>query len=491
MAQSKGDLNDNIQVYIRKSQWKKALGELEKLYALDKGDPQVTLRMGDMCIKINDKDSAAKNYVKTASMFVKLGHVPKALATYKMILRIDPSLTGIQDKIDELLANTSNAAPASINKKDLKVDLKKAIPGLDEAAMSFPEPLPVKEPDDSPVYELNISSPAGGRTIELEQGDGPTFEIETGGGGGYGAMAPSPVSEGKKPVASAGGGGSIDLSPVSGELEFETGGISGGGAGSGDDGQPGSYGMMELDNGRADQAPLAGGVTLDPATDVADLDPPAGGGVVLEPDTDIPGMDAPYEVPEISPSSFSLNTSDVYNEPAFDEGATEEILAPPAPPADAAVETDEAEEAPAPKSGAIPLLFDLSHEETWDLLSKMKRLTFDTDIPVVREGEQGDALYIIRKGGVRVVTKMGEKEVVLANLGERDFFGEVSFLTGRPRTADIIANEPSEIMELSREDLDAVIRKHPKVAGVLKMFHESRVADTVASIKAVAKNFFK
>lgn len=75
-----------------------------------------------------------------------------------------------------------------------------------------------------------------------------------------------------------------------------------------------------------------------------------------------------------------------------------------------------------------------------------------------------------------------QKEVVLANLGEGEFFGEVSLLTGRPRTATILTNVDSELLELTRDDYERIASKYPHVKDVVQEFHQQRAYKTVEAM---------
>jgi cAMP-dependent protein kinase regulator len=127
------------------------------------------------------------------------------------------------------------------------------------------------------------------------------------------------------------------------------------------------------------------------------------------------------------------------------------------------------------------LFHDLSAEEFQQIIQKLSLRHYEEDTIVVQEGDPGDSLFIIVRGEVRVITKgrPAKKEVVLANLGEGDFFGEVSLLTGRPRTATIITNQDSELLELKKSDIEAIIAKYPNVKRVLEDFHRQRAYRTI------------
>ena len=129
------------------------------------------------------------------------------------------------------------------------------------------------------------------------------------------------------------------------------------------------------------------------------------------------------------------------------------------------------------------LLKDLTTEEFKQIVKKLNLRYFDEDTIVVKEGDPGDSLFIIVRGQVRVLTKdANQREVLLANLGEGEFFGEIALITGKPRTATIITNTTSELLELTRKDYDAVVAKHPHVKQVVEDFHLKRAYKTIEAL---------
>ena len=109
---------------------------------------------------------------------------------------------------------------------------------------------------------------------------------------------------------------------------------------------------------------------------------------------------------------------------------------------------------------------------------------------IISEGEPGTSMYIITSGEVKVYTRGSGQggSVYLAKLGEGDFFGEVSVLTGKPRTATITAATPTELLRLDKEKLDTALSKHPGVRKVLDDFYKKRAKHTVeAMIESLKK----
>jgi cAMP-dependent protein kinase regulator len=117
------------------------------------------------------------------------------------------------------------------------------------------------------------------------------------------------------------------------------------------------------------------------------------------------------------------------------------------------------------------------------VLASTELRSYDEGDIIVTEGERGSSLFLIVSGEVKVFTR-GERgeHVPLAELGPGDFFGEVSLLTGRPRTATITAKTEVTAIELAREDVDEITATHPGVDAVLKAFYERRAQQTVEAV---------
>ncbi len=104
---------------------------------------------------------------------------------------------------------------------------------------------------------------------------------------------------------------------------------------------------------------------------------------------------------------------------------------------------------------------------------------------IVKEGDSGDTFYLIRSGKVLVTTSKMDATGGVVNLGQMGpgaFFGEVSLLTNKPRTATVIAGQDVELMELSRENFNAIAERFPSVRKVVESYQKHRVQKTIRAL---------
>ncbi len=101
----------------------------------------------------------------------------------------------------------------------------------------------------------------------------------------------------------------------------------------------------------------------------------------------------------------------------------------------------------------ITLFKSIGQDYRKRLSSVLRRRSLKKGEVLFRKGDEGNVLYIVRKGSIKIVlpSKMGD-EAVLAVFSAGDFFGEMALLDGMPRSADAVALEPSELLALNRND---------------------------------------
>ena len=99
---------------------------------------------------------------------------------------------------------------------------------------------------------------------------------------------------------------------------------------------------------------------------------------------------------------------------------------------------------------------------------------------VFRQGDAGDAFYMVVQGGVRIVRGSTE----LALLGPREGFGEMAILDQETRSATAIAAGPTTLLRIDRDPFDRLIEQNPSVArGIYRMLTQ-RLRSTLAQVAA-------
>lgn len=117
------------------------------------------------------------------------------------------------------------------------------------------------------------------------------------------------------------------------------------------------------------------------------------------------------------------------------------------------------------KSLARRLLAAMPTEQAGRPHSVVQRKYFQPGDVVMRKGDPGDAMYVIMRGQVRIVLPSNDGgEALVATMDEGDFFGELSLIDGEPRSATIIATEPTETMVVYREGFQDFLRASPEIA---------------------------
>jgi Cyclic nucleotide-binding domain len=135
--------------------------------------------------------------------------------------------------------------------------------------------------------------------------------------------------------------------------------------------------------------------------------------------------------------------------------------------------------AAAPRPAAVPdspLFSDFSPDELVAVIQGLRLLSFEPGDILITEGEAGDSLFVLTEGVVKAfVRNPAGRSVKVREMPEGSFFGEISILSGTPRTATITAASRTELLELDRATLESICTSHPRVREVLQRFYDERV----------------
>ena len=113
----------------------------------------------------------------------------------------------------------------------------------------------------------------------------------------------------------------------------------------------------------------------------------------------------------------------------------------------------------------VPLFSTLKDEALQNIFSRGITRKFKKEEFIVRHGEEGDAMYLILKGSVKLtIFNENGKVMVLSNLREGDFFGELSLLDSQSRSCTVIAGTDCELFILTRKLFFTFIEERPALA---------------------------
>jgi len=132
----------------------------------------------------------------------------------------------------------------------------------------------------------------------------------------------------------------------------------------------------------------------------------------------------------------------------------------------------------------VSLFSDLPDDVLEALKANVELKEFDRGDVIIRQGEPGDSLYLIRAGFVKVRVGEGENERVFAYLKGGAYFGEMSLLRGEKRTADVVAVTRVELVKINAADFQGILEKFPEVKARL----EQVVADREKGTKEITRD---
>lgn len=161
---------------------------------------------------------------------------------------------------------------------------------------------------------------------------------------------------------------------------------------------------------------------------------------------------------------FAFPTRTIYM-----ESSPEEI------PADEFVDTT------SERLGKIQIFAPLSQEEIEKLAQASSARVYAPGESIVRMGQEGNSMFVIVRGSVKVQVPEDGRPKTVNELRENDFFGEMSLLTGQPRSATVVASEETEVLQIRKSALKPLFENNPElVKAICDIIEErQRLLDTV------------
>src|SRR5206468_201354 len=141
----------------------------------------------------------------------------------------------------------------------------------------------------------------------------------------------------------------------------------------------------------------------------------------------------------------------------------------------------------------VKLFAELSADSLTKLGSRLKVVEFPPSEVIVREGAPGVSMYLIKSGLVEVRKKDPATGIdfVVAQLTEGAAVGEMSLLTGKPRSATVTTVQPTVVFTLTRADFRNLLTQHPEISLGLARILAERLEDATKQVGIEYVNLFK
>jgi CRP-like cAMP-binding protein len=113
----------------------------------------------------------------------------------------------------------------------------------------------------------------------------------------------------------------------------------------------------------------------------------------------------------------------------------------------------------------VPLFKELKRRQLESLAQTVVTHDYDAGQDIVTQGESGVGLFVIGSGEAEVIhVRTDGSRAVVNVLGETDYFGELALLTEGPRTASVVATEPTQCLVLTRWNFLAALKGDAEMA---------------------------
>jgi CRP-like cAMP-binding protein len=113
-----------------------------------------------------------------------------------------------------------------------------------------------------------------------------------------------------------------------------------------------------------------------------------------------------------------------------------------------------------------PLWSGIGKQDFKAIVKMAKQHKFESGDTIVKKGEEGTGFYLVLDGAVEIRSNGN----TISRLGPGQFFGEMSIVDAQPRSADVVAVEPSRVLFLSAWSFKSLISERPRIA--VKMLQE-------------------
>ena len=131
----------------------------------------------------------------------------------------------------------------------------------------------------------------------------------------------------------------------------------------------------------------------------------------------------------------------------------------------------------------IPLFAKLEPSKLKLLAFTSERITYEADQVLFRQGDVGDAAYIIIEGAAKVLVDTDQGEIEVAALGRNDIVGEIAILCDVPRTATVKASAKTVTLRITKDLFFRLVAEFPEMSVEIMRELASRLEHTTQQLR--------
>jgi CRP-like cAMP-binding protein len=139
----------------------------------------------------------------------------------------------------------------------------------------------------------------------------------------------------------------------------------------------------------------------------------------------------------------------------------------------------------------VPLLSGIAEAKLKLLAFTSERLTYRCGDVLFRQGEEGDAAYVILQGRAVVLVETPNGEVKVAELAENSVVGEISIICNVARTATVRAETQLEVLRITKDNFSRLLSDFPEMTLEILRVLATRLSQTTAELSAERSQRFQ
>jgi len=135
-----------------------------------------------------------------------------------------------------------------------------------------------------------------------------------------------------------------------------------------------------------------------------------------------------------------------------------------------------------------PLFFELYDGEIEKIVNKCNVYTFEKGDLIIEDGEEANVLYIMLEGAAIIQKRTSKKKINIAPLNQGDVFGEMILLDEKIRSADVVAEKKSHVLEIHYDHIFNLFKKEPGIFGLMILNLSRLLSKRVRTANGIIQN---